>query len=200
MVLTERELLVKIEQQLKSLSESHKEVLSEISLLFNKQDKDSRLLAVLNTEFKHSFEVNRTFKEESTHRCSLNREELTKRIVKNEGHIEKIFTLLDTVRVTMADNRALTNNSINSNRAWAENVDNEIRAELESAKVSILNELNNKVGNEANNRVLFETTIKSYVKSSKIFVSIVAFLITILTSSLYPIISAFLSHWVGSGK
>lgn len=181
MVLTERELLIKIEHQLASLSDSHKEVLSEISNLFSKQDRDSKLLAVLTSEFKNHIEASKSNKEESVERCLAHRSDVNSRMSKTEGHIEKLFAELESERIV-----AVT----------AQNKADTIPGKLSDMKESLEKFIINKVNDEASERENFELKVMTYVKSSKLFISLVAFLITLVTSLLFPLIITLVEHWL----
>jgi hypothetical protein len=192
MELTERELLIKIEQQLNNLSASHKEVLTEISTLFEKQDRESKLLAVLNSEFKNHIESVKFQREETSKQCVLNRDDMDKRISKNERHIEKLFSEIESDRLIAV-----------AAKSKVESLPGKIQSSEDSLKAYIDGALNEEaaerevtINEEIAERKNFETKITAYVKSSKVFVSLLAFLITLLTSLLFPALIALFKNWL----
>jgi hypothetical protein len=196
MDLSERELLIKIEQQLKSLSESHREVLSEISVLFDKQDRDSKLLAVLTSEFKNHLDAAKAHRDDAGKRCVSHRDDLVKRILRSENHIEKLFAELESARLGIVNAKSEVSTTANRNTARIETVYNELGAEIANSSGELSAEVNTLLTAETQDRLTFQTTLKTYVKSSKIFITLVAFLITLLTSIVYPLILALFKHWL----
>jgi hypothetical protein len=192
MELSERELLIKIEQQLKTLGEGHKGLLLEISTLFEKQDRDSKVLAVLTSQFNNHTETSKSHKEENAKRCHLHRDELNIRMAKSEGHIEKLFSEFEADRIisvgAKAKAEALPGKIDDAKSYLVSYIDNLVNKESASREASISDEISE--------REKFETKIIAYTKSSKIFVGVLAFLITLITSIVFPLIVTLFKHWL----
>lgn len=183
MELTERELLVKIEQQLKTLSESHREVLSEISAIFNKQDIDSKTLAILRTEFANHLEAYKLRNDDQSRLCVSHSNNFEKRMAKNEGHIEKLFAQLEEYRIQAETVRTVS-----------DALPQQVKTNIQNNYDSLISYIDKRVTEEKTNRETFETKIDTSVKGSKFFISIIAFLITLVTSLLFPVIIDLLKH------